>query len=149
MMGKTHLAIGIFAAVFFLPHVNNKLAFIPMVLIASLLPDIDSGFSTLGKKGVFRPIQWMSKHRGIFHTFTLCILISLALSLYLPVLAFGFFLGYSLHLLADSWTVEGIKPFWPLKGELKGKVRVGGTVEQAVFMVFVILDLIFVVLFFV
>lgn len=143
------MAIGIFAIVFFLPHINNKLVFIPAVLIASLLPDVDNGFSTLGKSGLFRPLQWVSKHRGLFHTFTFCILISLVFALYVPVLAFGFFLGYSLHLLADSWTVEGIRPFWPLKGDLKGRVRVGGTVEQAVFMVFVILDIIFLVLLFI
>lgn len=148
-MGKTHLAIGIFAALFFMPHVTNKWVFIPVVLFASLLPDADNGFSTLGKKGIFKPIQWISKHRGIFHTFTLCIVISLVFALYIPALAFGFFLGYALHLLADSWTVEGIKPFWPLKGELKGRVRTGGTVEQAVFIIFAILDVIFLLLLFV
>jgi membrane-bound metal-dependent hydrolase YbcI (DUF457 family) len=147
-MAKTHLAIGIFAMAFFLPYVNHKLIFIPVVLIASILPDIDSGFSTFGKKGLFRPLQVLSKHRGLFHSFTLCIGVSIVFALYLPVLAFAFFLGYALHLLADSWTVEGIKPFWPFKPILKGAVRVGGIVEETVFIVFAILDVIFLVLLF-
>ena len=149
MLAKTHLAIGIFAMVFFLPHVNHKLIFIPVVLIASILPDIDSGFSTFGRKGIFRPVQFLSKHRGIFHSFTFCILVSILLAFYIPILAFSFFLGYALHLLADSWTIEGIKPFWPLKTVLKGGVRVGGVIEETVFIVFAILDVIFLALLFV
>jgi len=149
MLGKTHLAIGAFAMIFFLPHVNNKLIFVPVILIASILPDIDSGFSTLGKKRIFRPVQFLTKHRGVLHTFTFCIGVSIFLAFYLPTFAFPFFLGYGLHLLADSWTIEGIKPFWPLKDESRGKVRVGGTIEEGIFMVFVLLDVIFLILLFI
>jgi membrane-bound metal-dependent hydrolase YbcI (DUF457 family) len=143
MLAKTHLAIGFFAVVFFLPHVNHEWVFVPVVLIASLLPDIDSGFSTLGRKKMFRPVQMVTRHRGIFHSFTFCIVISIFFALYIPIMAFSFFLGYALHLLADSWTPEGIKPFWPLKEQIKGKVKVGGMVEESVFLVFAILDVIF------
>jgi membrane-bound metal-dependent hydrolase YbcI (DUF457 family) len=149
MLAKTHLMIGILAIAFFLPHVNHKLIFVPVVLIASLLPDIDSGFSTLGRKGIFRPLQAFTKHRGMFHSFTFCILVSLILAFYLPLLAFSFFLGYALHLLADSWTPEGIKPFWPLRPILKGRVTVGGFIEETVFIVFAILDVIFLILLFI
>lgn len=149
MLSKTHLAIGVFAVLFFLPHVNNKWVFIPVVLIASLLPDIDSGFSTLGKHKVLRPFQLLMKHRGFIHSFTFCFLISLIFAFYIPVLAFPFFLGYSLHLVADAWTVEGIKPFWPLKDSTSGKVRVGGVLEKGVFFTFIVLDLVFLILLFV
>jgi len=143
------MAIGFFAMIFFFPLINHKLIFIPVVLIASILPDIDTGFSYLGKRRIFLPLQLLTKHRGIFHSFTFCVVVSILLALYLPVLAFSFFLGYALHLLTDSWTIEGIRPFWPLKTTLKGGVKVGGIIEQAVFMVFVILDLIFLILLFV
>jgi membrane-bound metal-dependent hydrolase YbcI (DUF457 family) len=146
MLIKTHLAIGIFAAVFFLPHINNKLIFVPVVLIASILPDIDTGFSTLGKKRLFKPVQLLAKHRGIFHSFTLCVIVSVIFAFYLPILAFSFFLGYAIHLFADSWTLEGIKPFWPFKTLLKGHVKVGGIIEETVFMTFIVLDIIFLVL---
>ena len=94
MMMKTHLAIGAFAVIFLIQHVNNKLIFISVVLISSLLPDIDSGFSTLGRKGIFRPLQLFTKHRGIFHSFTFCVFVSVIFAFYVPVLAFPFFLGY-------------------------------------------------------
>lgn len=146
MLAKTHLAIGLFAMIFFLPHVDNVWVFIPVVLIASILPDIDSAFSTLGKNKAFRPLQAFTEHRGVFHSLTFCAVIAVFFSFYLPVLAFGFFLGYGLHLLADSWSVEGIRPFWPLQGIVHGSVRVGGVIEQGIFITFVILDAIFLVL---
>ena len=149
MMMKTHLVIGAFAAVFFLPHMAHKLIFVPVILIASLLPDIDSGFSTFGKKPIFKPLQMMTKHRGIIHSFTLCIAISIFFAFYFPIVAFPFFLGYALHLLADSWTIEGIKPFWPLKEVSKGKVKVGGVLEEGIFMVFSILTVVFFILLFI
>ena len=146
---KTHLAIGVFITAFFLPHVNYKPIFIPVVLIASLLPDIDSGFSIFGRWKIFRPLQILTKHRGIFHSFTFCIAVALLFAFYIPILAFPFFLGYAVHLLTDSWTVDGIRPFWPLKEVTKGRVRVGGTIESTIFFVFIILDLVFLVLLFI
>ena len=143
MLGKTHLAIAIFAIIIFLPHVSHKWIFIPVVLISTMLPDIDSGFSTVGKKPLFRPLQMLTKHRGLFHSFTFTILVTIVLSLYLPVLALPFFLGYGLHLLADSWTKEGIKPFWPLRSVSRGSIKVGGPIEGAIFLVFVLLDVLF------
>ena len=91
MLMKTHLVIGAFAVLFFLPHVESKLIFAGVALIASVLPDIDSGFSTVGKKGIFRPLQMLTKHRGIIHSFTLCIAVSVLFAFFVPVLAFGFF----------------------------------------------------------
>lgn len=149
MLFKTHLAIGVFAMIFFFPHVNHKLIFVPVVLIASILPDIDSGFSILGKKKIFKPLQAVTRHRGLFHSFTLCVVVSVLFAMYLPVLAFSFFLGYGLHLLADSWTVDGIRPFWPMKNVLNGSVRVGGIIEETLFITFGLLDVIFLVLLFV
>ncbi len=148
MLWKTHFAIGIFAVIFFFPHINNKLIFVLVVLLASILPDIDSRFSKIGKMAISKPVQVLTKHRGIFHSFTFCIVISFIFAFYVPVLAFPFFLGYALHLLADSWTPDGIRPFWPAKKELRGGVKVGGVIEESVFIIFVILDIIFLALLF-
>jgi membrane-bound metal-dependent hydrolase YbcI (DUF457 family) len=142
MLMKTHLVIGIAVALYFIPHVNNVLIFIPVVLIASLLPDIDSGFSSLGKHRFFRPVQWTTKHRGIFHSYTLAIFVSLIFAFFVPVLALPFFLGYGFHLLADSFTPNGIRPFWPLKFVSSGVVKSGGGVENAIFVGFVLFDFI-------
>lgn len=141
MINKTHLSIGLALMLFFLPHVNNKLIFVPMVLFASLLPDIDSVHSTIGHHWFFRPLQWLSKHRGLVHSFTFCLFISLLFSFFLPVLALPFFLGYFGHLFADSLTVEGIRPFWPMKKEVSGNLRTGGRMEEGVFIGLIFLNI--------
>lgn len=135
---RTHLALGTVVLLFLLPHVEHKLVFIPVVLISSLLPDIDSSFSYMGKRSIFRPLQLFVKHRGVIHSFSLCILISLLFAFYIPVLALPFFLGYSFHLLLDSFSVDGIRPFWPFKKEIKGSIRAGGRLDDALFLSFLI-----------
>lgn len=140
MIKRTHLVIGLAAALIFLPHVNYKIVFFPAVLLCSLLPDVDSPGSAVGNHSFFRPLQFFAKHRGVFHSFTFCVLASVVLTLVLPVLAFPFFLGYSSHLFADSFTQEGIMPFWPWKRTSSGFLRTGGTTEYSIFIGFLIAD---------
>ena len=87
-------------------------------------------------------VQFLVKHRGIFHSFTFCILISVILAGFFPVVALGFFLGYSLHLLADSFTAAGIRPFWPSKISSSWKIKTGGLTETSLFAFFLLADLI-------
>lgn len=140
MLSKTHLAIGIAIVLFFLPRVEYKFAFVPVVLISSLLPDIDFKDSKIGRFFLLRPFQLIFKHRGFLHSYTFCILISVLFALFYPIFALPFFFGYSFHLLADSFTKEGIMPFWPLKLRSEGIIGTGGISEGVVFSVFVILD---------
>jgi len=142
MMMKTHLVISAAAALFLLPHVNDKIIFLPIVLFATSLPDIDSMHSELGHRWYFRPLQFFLKHRGVMHSFTFCILVALAFSFYIPVLALPFFLGYSSHLIADSFTIDGIRPFWPLSGEVEGKIRTGGVIEEGIYYSFILVSFI-------
>ncbi|MBS3091349.1 metal-dependent hydrolase [Candidatus Pacearchaeota archaeon] len=137
---KTHLAIGVFLLALFLPHVNYEFIFLPVILIASILPDIDSAFSTVGKNRIFRFLQWVTKHRGVIHSFTLCLIISVIFAIIYPPLAFPFFLGYGIHLFVDSFTVDGIRPFWPWGATVNGKVRTGGSIEYLIFVIFCVID---------
>ena len=140
MIWKTHLAIGLAIALYFSNYVNKPLIFIPVVLISSFFPDIDSRFSYIGKKALFRPVQWTVSHRGIIHSYTLCIALSLLIAFFYPILALPFFLGYIFHLFADSFTIQGIKPFWPLKAVSKGTITTGGKIEKAIFYTFALID---------
>ncbi len=135
MLLKTHIAVGLAVAFYFLPHVINKLYFIPVVLIASVLPDIDTGYSSIGRRKVFMPVQLMTKHRGIFHTYTLCIAISILFAFFYPVLALPFFIGYSFHLILDTFTPQGIAPFWPLRIRVAGNIKTGGNIDSAIFYI--------------
>ena len=137
---KTHFAITLFSVLFLIEHVEHKLVFVVVAFIAALIPDIDNGFSTLGKYNLFRPVQFFTRHRGLIHSFTLCAILTLILAWRWPIYALPFFLGYGLHLFADSFTLDGIRPFWPFKKVAQGKVRVGGTLEHVLFVGFCIID---------
>lgn len=134
MLRRTHLAIAFVGALLFVIYVPNKFIFLIAALVAALVPDIDTKHSKVGKNIAFRPVQIATRHRGIFHSFTLCLVFSVLLALAFPVAGFGFFLGYGLHLFADSFTPQGIKPFWPYKGESRGPIITGSLAENAIFV---------------
>ena len=140
MLLRTHYAIIIFFILLFLPVVNDKLVFIFVALIATQIPDIDSRYSKLGHRKIARILQWFTQHRGMIHSFTFLLSLTIILILILPILGLGFFLGYGIHLLADSFTVDGIRPFYPSRKKISGKVRTGGRLEIIILFLFVILD---------
>lgn len=146
---RTHLTIAVALVLIFLPYVNYKWVFVPVLLIAAMIPDIDSGGSKIGHKLYLRPLQWFIKHRGLIHSFTFCIFVSILLALIIPILAFPFFLGYASHLFSDSFTLEGIQPFWPARIISNGLVRTGGKMEYSVFVVFVLIDILLLIKLFV
>ena len=141
MLKKTHLAIGLALGLYFLPFVSHKLLFIPVTLVASVLPDIDSVTSTLGKRRIFRPFQMIFQHRGALHSYTFFVIFSLLFAFFNPVFALPFFLGYSFHLLADSFTVNGIKPIWPFKVVSRGLTKTGGVADRSMFYIFSIVSI--------
>ena len=145
MFIKTHLAITAFAILLFIQHVSAKIPFVLIAFAATFLPDIDTAFSTLGKFKIFRFLQFLTKHRGMLHSFTFCIVISVLFAMFIPSIAFAFFLAYSLHLFADSFTIEGIKPFWPHDKTSSWKVRTGGRIETSIFVFFFLLDVLILV----
>lgn len=149
MLIRTHIAITVFFVFLFLPHITNKFLFIAVAIIAAFIPDVDSGFSTLGRGAVFKPMQFFVRHRSFIHSFTFCLLVSIILAVFLPQISLAFFLGYSLHLLSDSFTKEGITAFWPYKKISSGFLRTGGRIETSVFLIFLILDLLLLILLFV
>jgi len=144
MLLRTHLAFGILLIILFIQHVNDKLIFIAMVLVATVLPDLDTGFSSWGRHWIFRPLQFFVKHRGVIHSLTVGTFISILLAVFWPVGSFGFFVGYSAHLVCDSFTKEGIPIFWPLKTKSKGFISSGGRIEDSIFVFLVLIDLILV-----
>ena len=75
------------------------------------------------------------------HSFTFVILITVFFALFFPIVALPFFLGYSLHLFADSLTIEGIKPFYPYKKRVCGRIKSGGRTEISIFLFFIFANL--------
>ncbi len=147
MLRRTHLAIGFAVALYFLPFVTNEVIFVPVVLLASILPEIDA--LTFKGKRIFKGNKPLQGHRGIFHTYTSCVIISLLFAFFYPIFALPFFLGYSFHLFADSFTKEGIRPFWPMKATSSGVVVTGGQIDKVLFVTFIMVDIMLLIALFV
>lgn len=117
MMGKTHLgfglAVGVLLSYQFDLDTGARLGMVGAAALASLLPDLDSPVSTLGKLLPINPLR-IFHHRGALHSALVLILI---MSIYLytgELWQLFIFAGYTSHLIADALTVKGIPLFYPL-----------------------------------
>jgi inner membrane protein len=144
MLLRTHYVITLFFVILFFSSVTHKFVFVLAAIIGTQLPDIDSRYSKIGSKKIARILQLFTKHRGMIHSFTFLLSLTIILVLIWPVSAFGFFLGYGIHILADSFTIDGITPFYPYKKKSVGIVRTGGFLEKGIFFGFLIVDMILV-----
>lgn len=142
MLIRTHLAITLFLVLLLIEYVNSPIWFLAIAMIATYMPDIDSKNSRIGHHLFFRPIQWLSRHRGMIHSFSFLILVTFFIALVLPSVALGFFVGYGSHLFADSFTIEGIRPFYPSKKRSSGNIITGNLSETNVLILFLIADII-------
>ncbi|MBI2003845.1 metal-dependent hydrolase [Candidatus Pacearchaeota archaeon] len=145
MLIKTHLMITLFFILILLPFVSYKIIFIIIALLATYIPDIDTNNSKLGKKIIFRPLQFFARHRGAFHSFTFLFLITFIFLMFIPRIALGFFVGYASHLFADSLTISGIIPFFPWKRKSSGGIRTGGRTERILFFILLVINLLLIV----
>ena len=141
MLIRTHLAVSLFFIFLFLPSVSFKILFLIVAFLATFIPDIDTGFSTFGRNAGWL-LRFFTKHRGFFHSLTFCIMVSAIFAFFIPIIALPFFLGYSLHLFFDSFTKEGIRPFWPSKKSSSGFLRTGSMAESIIFLCFIVADII-------
>jgi inner membrane protein len=87
------------------------------VIISTLAPDIDHEKSILSQIFPFisRFIRKYTEHRGFTHkpiSIILSTIFVLVLFYKIPVIAFAWFVGYSLHIIADGMTVSGIQKFF-------------------------------------
>ncbi|MCA9477878.1 MAG: metal-dependent hydrolase [Nanoarchaeota archaeon] len=133
MLGRTHLVFGLFLSTFF----TSPLAWL-FVLFGSLVPDIDSSTSILGRKA--RIIGKTFEHRGFFHSLFFLIPSSLIIYGFSPLLSLSFTIGVGGHLLLDMLTKQGIR-IYPFKKKISGTVRVGSFQESIFFLLFLFLFL--------
>jgi len=145
MMQKTHLAIAFCLIILVMPYIDNKISFFLLALFFSIIPDIDTSNSRVGKNIFLRPFQFFTKHRGMLHSITFALFLAVLLFMFLPSLAFSVLFGYSIHLILDGLTLEGIKPFWPFDIKIRGFIRTNSFLEQASFFIFVLVDVILII----
>ena len=114
--------------------------FFSLLLISSSFPDIDNSKSKIGRK--IKIVSLIFKHRGIFHSLFFVFGISfLGFWFFGEVVFWGLFLGSLSHLVADSFTLNGISFFYPFKFfTLKGFVKTNGRLESVIFYFLLIID---------
>ena len=115
--------------------INNKVLFIIAVMISSLFADIDHERSFLGRKLglIAKIINFIFGHRGFIHSLLFALILYFIVRSYLNIeLVYGIVLGFAGHLILDSLTVEGIRPFYPLKLRVKGFIRTSGLAEKLI-----------------
>lgn len=129
---------------FFCEYFNgifSVLFFIFMALFGCLVPDIDSRFSKLGRKKIFRWVQFFVKHRGMFHSFFFLVILCFILWLFFPYVVFPFFMGYFIHLFTDCFTMNGIRLFYPFQKRFCWRIKTGGVLERLIFFVFLFFNI--------
>lgn len=121
-MSVTHIAFSVALTSITLGTANPEI--LGIAAVAALLPDIDTGKSSLGR--IFFPVSsWLEKrtvHRGITHSFFASGVVTLAaypLALlgYSP-LWYGLILGYFFGWFADVFTKSGVQAFYPGRGRM-------------------------------
>jgi len=147
-MLKTHLAFALLCWITVsaaLPDtVSRSLVGLSLVLLASVVPDIDSHKSFVGR--LARPlsdvIEGFAQHRGVLHSMLLPSAACFALIIAgYKQLAFPLFLGYCSHIIADALTSEGVAPFSPISGlRIHGLFSTGGLLEYVVFVSLVVVN---------
>jgi|GEM_PF-4776271 len=120
MMGKTHMVSAAAAwsggATFLTgqPHPEA----LPIVIFASIMPDIDHPNSKMGKRFRFTLIPYILYyiigHRTITHSLFLLLPMLTAAFYFNNLWLTAFVAGYCLHILGDYIADEGIVFFWPV-----------------------------------
>ncbi|MEA2036602.1 MAG: metal-dependent hydrolase [Nanoarchaeota archaeon] len=144
MLFGTHLAFGFLISLYLIDFfdIKNQILFIIVLIFFSIFPDIDRSTSKVYKK--LKPFSYFAiifGHRNIFHTIYLPLLISTIFFIFdQKLISMAVFIGYSLHLLLDSLTKNGIKWFYPLiQKRVAGPLKTGSFIESGIFAALIIL----------
>ena len=141
MRFRTHVMLGIslFLILDLFYGIKNKIVVFVLILLFSVLPDIDLHTSYIGKKvkGFSYLFEFVLKHRGFIHSVWIPILLFTWLEQYGLGIAVA---GYLSHLGLDLLTSKGIKLFWPWL-KIKGPFVTGKLVDNMLFFMLLGLNL--------
>lgn len=152
MRFRTHLAFALFIGLIFIKKFDENFLFLIIVLIGAILPDIDHPRSWIGMKAGFlsRIFNFIFGHRKWIHSVFTLIILSLIVNFLFGEWWKPFFLGYFSHLFIDGLTIQGINFIYPFKQlRLQGFIESGKILDEVLFFILLLLDIIlFYILFF-
>lgn len=142
MKAGTHLVFGFFSGIVLMDFINigNKYIFFALILIGTLLPDIDTPNSKISRKIPVIPwvLSVLSRHRGIFHSVFLALGFAAVIWIFNPPYGIALFIGYSSHLLIDGFTKQGVNLLHPISQlRIAGPIETGKIWELVLFAVIV------------
>ncbi len=138
MLFRTHIVFSIVIYFLLRSFISMPVWVLFFILLSTTFVDIDIKNSKVGNRFYFRPIQWMTKHRGFLHSVGAGVLFSLIVASFNLWAGFGIFVGYTSHLFLDCLTKAGVSLFWPLKWKIKGFIKSGGIIEEIIFVLFLL-----------
>jgi inner membrane protein len=111
MRWTTHLVAGMFISTM----IGQPLAGVVVAGVVSLLPDIDSHESKIGRKIplISLPINLIFGHRGVFHSLLALVIVFIVALFFFQTWVVPITVGYLSHLLLDSFTLSKIPWLWP------------------------------------
>lgn len=117
MTSKTHISIGIAAAVPLVTTYSYNMGYLMVVFIGAIAPDFDMNINI--------------KHRTWTHSILVLSISTLILISFDKTIALFWFVGYSTHLVSDSFTKMGVPFLYPFIKERYGfKIcKTGGTLD--------------------
>ena len=154
MMAPTHIAFGLFTTTglfsLFSLSLHKDYPALGAVILGSLLPDVDSPNSSLGRwlPFVSIPLERRWGHRTITHCLLAVGVLGVAsgpLVFYRTTMFAALLIGYLSHLLADCATKSGVPLFHPhpaqcvLPGNSRYRVTTGSLAEQGLLLVLLVL----------
>ncbi len=141
MLFRTHITFSALLFLILFSYFQNPLLTAIGIFIGTIILDIDSEKSKIGKAWYFRPIQWFTSHRRFFHSIFFIILATAILSIISTNIAIGFIIGSLSHLLLDALTKRGISPLHPItKRKLKGPIKTNSIPEEIIFVLLLLTD---------
>ena len=150
MLYRTHLLGGVAAGLVLAGNFDTMLTAVGITCAASLLPDIDSPHSKLGRLVPFIswPLNATIGHRGPLHSLfgaaAFCLILMVVSLFWHPIntgIVLVFFAGYISHLVLDSFNPSGVPWLWPLKTHFKVPlVQTGSVLERLVIMPFMLVS---------
>ena len=142
MLFRTHLAFALLLFCLIIGTFKGMLLFLIFVLIGAAFVDIDSSSSKIGKAWFLRPLQYIVRHRGMFHSLLFSIFISVLVWFVNKNAGYGFALGYGSHLFLDCLTPIGLKVLWPFSDAVFRFpiVRTGSLIENMIFVLMLLGD---------
>ena len=153
MLLRTHLVFATLVYLVFFKYLEisfaHKIFFGIFLFLATVFVDIDARKSKIGNHWFLRPLQWFISHRGMIHSLLFGFILSIIIFVIDNNSGVGFFIGYILHLVLDSFTSEGICFFWPFSSEKISilKISSGGLIEEIIFVLVLLFDIFYFVRF--